>query len=100
MFSNDSRMCSSTIEAILTALLSVVKSNWKSIATTPSAHLPRRAGRCRHQHVCAAVHSTLQPPVFAAGVVHAAVLVVAQGRPHTAKPMAEVFGGLGPQPLP
>ena len=34
MFSSDSRVCSSTIEAILMALPSMVESNWKSSAQT------------------------------------------------------------------
>ena len=34
MFSSDSRVCSSIIDAILIALLSTVESNWKSIAHT------------------------------------------------------------------
>jgi hypothetical protein len=34
MFNSDIRVCSSTIEAILMALTSMVESNWKSIAHT------------------------------------------------------------------
>ena len=34
MFSSDTRVCSSTIDAILIALPSTVESNWKSIAHT------------------------------------------------------------------
>ena len=34
MFSSDSRVCSSIIDAILMALPSMVESNWKSIAHT------------------------------------------------------------------
>ena len=100
MFSSDSRVCSSIIDAILIALPSTVESNWKSIAhTTFGASAIDRRDRGHPGPLTRAVHPHLQalltPQPVDLLLVDLTALVVAQRRPGAPEPMARVFGGVG-----
>ena len=103
MFSSETRVCSSIIDAILMALPSMVESNWKSIAHTTfgaSASIggiedtPARFRGLRTLHL----QAFLAPQPVDLLHVDLTALVVAQRRPGTSEPMARVLGGVGTQP--
>ena len=105
MFSSDSRVCSSIIDAILMALPSMVESNWKSIAHTTFGASASTGGiedtPARLRGLCTRTcRPFLAPQPVDLLLVDLTALVVAQRRPGPPEPMARMFGGVGAQPGP